>query len=162
PMAARMTGYVRAELLRLAATYLFRFGGQGGMQRLRQAANKSTVFHSQDGFFLRTAQEGVWVPVNLTMARLHLKPKTLALITARDITERKQAEAAAANERYLLKTLMDYVPDFIYFKDAASRFTRVNKAVVRRFGMKDASEVVGKTDFDFFSREHAEQALRDE
>ena len=35
----------------------------------------------------------------------------------KDITERKQAEEALAQEQYLLHTLMDNLPDHIYFKD---------------------------------------------
>src|SRR3954469_6165774 len=80
PMAERLSGFTRDELLRLQATYLFRFTGQGGKQRLHQAANKTTVFHAQDGFLLRTNKDGVWIPVNVTITRLHLQPKTLALI----------------------------------------------------------------------------------
>src|SRR4051794_6840332 len=65
-VAERLCGYSRAELVRLPASYLFRFGGKGGKERLRQAAEKTGVFHSQEGFFLRNRQDGVWVPVNLT------------------------------------------------------------------------------------------------
>ena len=50
----------------------------------------------------------------------------------------------------------------IYFKDASSRFIRVNDAMIRWFGAKDLAEVVGKTDADFFSEEHARQAFADE
>ena len=67
PMAEKMTGLTAAELLKMPATYWFRFGGKGGMQRLRQAASKSIVFHSQEGFLLRTREDGVWAPVNLTV-----------------------------------------------------------------------------------------------
>src|SRR4051794_21840502 len=83
--AEKLTGFSRHDLMRFAATYLFRFGGQGGKQKIREAASDSGVFHSQDGYFLRTSTDGVWLPVNLTISRLHLKPKTLALITARDV-----------------------------------------------------------------------------
>src|SRR5438445_3992866 len=91
PMAEKMSGLTAGELCRMPATYWFRFGGQGGMQQLRQAAAKSGVFHSQEGYVLRTRDDGVWVPVNLTVSRLHVKPKTLALITARDVRTQREA-----------------------------------------------------------------------
>ena len=81
---------------------------------------------------------------------------------ARDITKRKQTEEALAQEQYLLHTLMDNVPDHIYFKDAKSRFTRINKAHADWFGLSHPHEAVGKTDYDFFRAEHAWQAYEDE
>ncbi len=79
-----------------------------------------------------------------------------------DVTKRKTAEAALEKERYLLKALMDHLPHNIYFKDTASRFLRVNKAMTTFFHLHDAAEVVGKTDFDYFTEEHARQARADE
>jgi PAS domain S-box-containing protein len=80
-----------------------------------------------------------------------------------DITERKAAEEELAQERNLLRALMDNVPDAIYFKDTDSRFIRTNKAHAKRwFGLSDPAQAVGKTDFDFFSEEHARQAYEDE
>lgn len=77
--------------------------------------------------------------------------------------ERKQMEEALAQEQYLLRALMDNVPDAIYFKDTESRFIRINKAHAERwFGLSDPAEAVGKTDFDFFLEEHAQQAYMDE
>jgi PAS domain S-box-containing protein len=75
---------------------------------------------------------------------------------------RRRAEEAVFQERYLLHTLMDNVPDLIYFKDAEGRFIRGNKALARRFGLNDPADAVGKTDFDFFTEEHARQAWDDE
>ena len=57
PVAERLSGYQRTELLLLPATYLFRFGGRGGMKRLRQACQDTTVFHAQDGYYLRTPHD---------------------------------------------------------------------------------------------------------
>jgi sigma-B regulation protein RsbU (phosphoserine phosphatase) len=79
-----------------------------------------------------------------------------------DITERKRIEQDLANERFLLSTLMENMPDKIYFKDADSRFLRVSDAMVKWFGACSAGDVIGKTDFDFFSREHALAAFEDE
>jgi PAS domain S-box-containing protein len=79
-----------------------------------------------------------------------------------DITERKRAEEALAHERDLLHTLMDNLPDAIYFKDADGRFTRINKAQAERFGLSDPAQAVDKTDFDFFTAGHAQPAYDDE
>ncbi len=73
--------------------------------------------------------------------------------------------AIGANESVdssLLRVLMDTSADRIYFKDLDSRFVRNNATHARALGAASPEECVGKTDFDFFSREHAEHAFRDE
>jgi two-component system, cell cycle sensor histidine kinase and response regulator CckA len=82
--------------------------------------------------------------------------------TILDITVRKQAMEALAREQYLLNMLMDNIPDHIYFKDKESRFIRINKAHATRFGLGDPADAVGKTDFDFFTEQHAKRAYEDE
>lgn len=81
---------------------------------------------------------------------------------SRDITARKQAEADLDHERYLLHMLMENLPDSIYFKDVRNRFLRVSRGLMLKFELKDPADAVGKTDFDFFTREHAQQAAIDE
>jgi PAS domain S-box-containing protein len=79
--------------------------------------------------------------------------------TVQDITERKRAEEALKEERHLFCTLMDNLPDVIFFKDRESRFTRVNLALAKKVDLDRPADAVGKTDFDIFT---AEQAYRDE
>jgi PAS domain S-box-containing protein len=62
----------------------------------------------------------------------------------------------------LLQALLDASPDGIYFKDSESRFIRCSSSMARLFKVDSADELVGKTDFDFFSEEHARQAFEDE
>jgi PAS domain S-box-containing protein len=305
PVAEHLTGIPRAELLRILATDLFRHGGQGETQRLRRAVGHTGVFHSQEGFLLRTRDPAVWIPVNITIARLHVRPRTLALMTARDVREQREAherlkrieaemrrvlssisdcvwsaesdskgqwgyrylspvvqkiageppeffraggfrrwyelihpedrplwekafarlrrgqpsqeeyrlvrgdgsvrwvrdsvlpsriegagnlrldgvltdlteskaiqEALAeerrraaeslAQERNLLRTLMDNLPDHVFIKDTHSRFVTANAATLRTLGAERLEDVLGKTDFDFLPRERAEQYFADE
>jgi PAS domain S-box-containing protein len=65
-------------------------------------------------------------------------------------------------ETYLMDTLMQHLPDAIYFKDARSRFIRASRQVVTQNGFLSFAELSGKTDFDLFTQEHAAQAFRDE
>jgi PAS domain S-box-containing protein/putative nucleotidyltransferase with HDIG domain len=57
---------------------------------------------------------------------------------------------------------MDTIPDNIWFKDTMGRFLRANKAQARLLGLSEPSELLGKTDYDFFSKEHAQQAFDQE
>ena len=79
-----------------------------------------------------------------------------------DVTEQHRIAAALASERHLLSTLMDNLPDRIYFKDRESRFILVNHSFLCRAGFKEQSEIIGKTDKDLFTDEHAFEALADE
>jgi diguanylate cyclase (GGDEF)-like protein/PAS domain S-box-containing protein len=79
-----------------------------------------------------------------------------------EIAERQRAETALAFERDLFRTMMDNTSDHIYFKDSESRFILMNRSLANSFGLTDPSQAVGKTDFNFFTEEHARQAFNDE
>lgn len=63
---------------------------------------------------------------------------------------------------HLLHSLIDIFPDLVYIKDTQSRFLLANQALVRSFGLNDAREIIGKTDFDFHPPEMAQQYYADE
>lgn len=116
--ALRLTGYSRRELLDFAATHLFRFEAPGGVQRLKGAFTKTMVFHGQDGFLLRGKDEA-WVPVSLTVSRLHVAPKTLGLIIARDDRERRAALAQAQRVEAELRTVLGSSPAALWSAERA-------------------------------------------
>ena len=88
PVVLRLTGFTRAELLSLSAAYLFPVFEAAGRAAQAGAFTKTMVFHWARRLFLRT-KDHTWVPVSLTVSRLHLAPKTLGLIIARDDRERR-------------------------------------------------------------------------
>jgi PAS domain S-box-containing protein len=69
---------------------------------------------------------------------------------------------ALERQQYLMNALMENVPDKIYFKDTQGRFLRISKSTAESFGLDDPEEAIGKTDHDFFTEEHAQQAMEDE
>ena len=76
--------------------------------------------------------------------------------------ERKRIEESLWQERSLLQTLINNVPDYIYVKDARHRFLVANAALAHRMGAATADDVLGKDDFDFFPKEVAEKYASDE
>ena len=74
---------------------------------------------------------------------------------SREITEHKRAEEALANERALLRTLVDNLPVAFYVKDLAGRKTLVNRVELDYVGATSEAEVLGKTDYDLFPPEQA-------
>lgn len=62
----------------------------------------------------------------------------------------------------LFEFLLEHIPDRIYFKDKDSHFIRVSRAKAERHGVAEPRAMIGKTDFDLFTSEHAESALQDE
>lgn len=80
----------------------------------------------------------------------------------RDI-EHLQKEKAWKEERKLLHGLLDNIPNcHIFLKDKESRLLITNRYLLRLLGRARFEEVIGKTDFDFFPRELAEQYYKDE
>lgn len=102
----------------------------------------------------------IWVEVNLKAAFIGGEKRLIAV--ARDITERKKTEKALAEERNILRTLIDNLPDHIYVKDTESRFVVCNRTCARNMAHTTPDNVVGKTDFDFYPRKMAQQFYADE
>jgi PAS domain S-box-containing protein len=76
--------------------------------------------------------------------------------------ERKRIEEALLQEKNLLTALLENTPDYIYFKDAESRFIRNSRAHLKKFGLTELAEALGKSDVDFFGPEQARERLADE
>ncbi len=82
-------------------------------------------------------------------------------VMVRDLTDLKQVQESYERESSFLRALLDNMPDAVYFKDTQSRFLRVS-SFIHLEGMKSPEEVIGKTDFDYFTHDHAQEAFDDE
>ncbi|HTV54504.1 MAG TPA: response regulator [Terriglobia bacterium] len=73
-----------------------------------------------------------------------------------DVSAQKQAEAALARERNLMRTLIDAVPDIVYAKDREGCFLLANASLAQVMGAKHSEELLGRTDFDYYPKEMAQ------
>jgi PAS domain S-box-containing protein len=80
----------------------------------------------------------------------------------RDADERRRTAASLVQEQHRMHTLLAHSPDRIYFKDRESRFVLVSPSMVQDFGKQSLDEVLGRSDFDMFTHEHAQAAYDDE
>jgi PAS domain S-box-containing protein len=99
------------------------------------------------------AQDALRKLARQVMSQLELK---------RRLAELQEANGKLAQAHYFLNSLMESAPDYIYFKDRASRFLRISRSEAEHLGLSDPAQAVGLTDFDFFTDEHAQQAYEDE
>jgi PAS domain S-box-containing protein len=79
-----------------------------------------------------------------------------------DVTQRKNMEESLAQERNLLRTLIDNLLDYIYVKDAQGRFVAANLATAQIMGAASPNDLLGKTDYDFYPRKLADKYRADE
>ncbi len=63
--------------------------------------------------------------------------------------------AAFEQQRALLRTVIDAIPDHIFAKDLEGRTITRNRASITALGFTSLDDVVGKTDFDFHSPDEA-------
>lgn len=76
--------------------------------------------------------------------------------------EQERIQETLNQELSLLNALMQNIPDFVYFKDTNSRFLRISKSMVKLFNANTTDDLIGKSDFDFHSQEHAQKAFMEE
>jgi PAS domain S-box-containing protein len=69
-----------------------------------------------------------------------------------DVTDRRQAERAAAEERGRLLAILEHVPSIVFLKDPEGRFIMFNDEFCRFFGREEA-ELLGRTSEDLLGPE---------
>jgi two-component system cell cycle sensor histidine kinase/response regulator CckA len=155
PAATRIYGYTTEEILQLniaqivAPEYLplAQQKIQGKLEGSPQTGPYELLTYNKEG-------ELIWVEVSTRLLEEEGQPVEVEGI-ARDMTERKRAEEALAEERNLLRTVIDNLPDYIYVKDTESRYLISNTAHVRFLGATTPDEVVGKSVFELYPQELA-------
>jgi len=88
--------------------------------------------------------------------------KGLLTRSIRYAIERKRIENVLENERNNLRTLIDNIPGYVYFKDEKSRFIVANSATAKIMRSNTPEALAGKTDFDFYPQELATKFHKDE
>ena len=105
---------------------------------------------------LHRCKDGSIIEVEISGFPLHLEGRPVLFNSSRDITQRKQAEAALQSSEQKLLTILDNVDAYIYLKDIEGRYLFTNRHVRELWGA-EPKDIVGFTDEKFFDTVTSEQ-----
>ncbi|HEY2021475.1 sensor domain-containing protein [Paraburkholderia sp.] len=98
------------------------------------------------GVWRHKRRDGVLVSADISSHALTYSGHPGIFMLANDITDRINAETEARRSKQMLESLIDNIPQRIFWKDRESRYLGCNTAFVRDAGLASKEQVVGMTD----------------
>lgn len=117
--------------------------------------------------FLKTACERAAIHMRTAISRFRLEEvvktskqqaeelEAQTELLQKNLNEIQEIQGMLEWEKLLLDTLLENLPDSIYFKDIESKFLRVSNSMAKKWNLTSSDQLIGKTDFDFFGEEDA-------
>jgi PAS domain S-box-containing protein len=164
--ACNSLGYSREELCALSVFDIDPEITRERMAELKEIlAEKGSVTHHTT----HRRRDGTAFPVEITANLLEFRGKEYGISFVQDITERKRAEeelrksvatqrrlaSQLAQQNNFLRTLIDAIPDLIFYKDCNRAYLDCNRAF-EAFAGRSEKDLIGCTDLDIFSRDVAD------
>jgi PAS domain S-box-containing protein len=152
--ACRNLGYSREELLRMQVQRIEARLPDGGAWREHALAVKEAGSAVFDGMHCR--KDGTCFSVNVSIKQVTHGGRDYLLATARDITEQKQAERRTRDQLQFVETLLDTIPNPVFYKDVQGRYTGCNRAFEVFLGLSK-EQIVGRTVYEIASEDIAKR-----
>ena len=145
-------GYRREEFVGLS---IFAIAPSITRENIDEADRLIDMPHSLPVEGLNRAKDGRLIPVVSNLRTFSFNDRRLMLVTNRDLTQHKLTEQALRKTENRLTALVDAIPDLFWMKDVDGVYLACNPVFENFFGAP-ASTIIGKTDYDFVSREQAD------
>jgi len=133
---------------------------QHDAERLQAFVHQATIAIENAQLFERTQQYAAELE-----ARVEARTEALTKVNVQlrdEVQQRKKMEAALEDERSLLKTLIDNIPDYIYIKDMAHHYLLANEALIKLLGLPNDRSLIGKTNYDIVADSQLVDMLHEE
>ena len=156
--ASALYGYTRQELLCKKNSDL-----SAEPEETQRVTRSTPVITDQVVFIplrFHRKRDGAVFPVEITGRFFTWRERPVHIAAIRDITVRLQAEEELRRQREDYQTILNTIPEIVWYLDRDGGIVRANKAALGIMGIA-ADEILGKTVFDLFPKEQAEQFHRD-
>ena len=159
----KMLNYSKEELYKKKfSDFTFKDDKPKVIKLFKELLSGKRDYYSVEKRYVRKDGKIVWGDLTVAMIKGEDNKHQYTLGLVIDVTSQKEAGEKLKKAQELSYTLLNNIPDSIYFKDLESKFIKVNNAAVKKLGFKNDEELIGKTDFDIFKKVHAYKAFEDE
>lgn len=153
----KMIGYTREELLKMSIPDIeaIETPGESAQHTKKVMAQGYDFFETQ-----HQRKDGKIIDVEVSANYIDVEGGQI-VVFVRDVTERKQAEQALIESEGKYRTLVENIPQKIFFKDKNSVYISCNNNYAEDLQLKPA-EISGHTDYDFYPGDLAEKYRADD
>jgi two-component system sensor histidine kinase/response regulator len=159
PAACQHLGYSKEELIGKRVPEWDPFYLCDNDQNVREIADKVAAGGSVSFSSRHRRKDGTLRDVEITMYRTAHAGQEINITSIKDITEQKQAQQELKRQHATLRSLIDSIPDLVFYKDRDGRYLGCNEAYARALG-RPIEDIKGRTCDDLFPPEEAESARR--
>jgi len=155
--AEKMFGYQTGELTGLALQSLLteEHGKKNGKTLELFIGGDGSPYHGETNSLRGLRKDGTEFPVDFNISNWTQGEEILFSGILRDTSEQKTIMKSLENSKALLTSLIDSIPDLIFYKDKQGVYLGCNEAF-SKFAGWDKEKMVGHTDYDFFPKEVAD------
>ncbi|RFU47006.1 EAL domain-containing protein [Paraburkholderia sp. DHOC27] len=147
--AVQQYGYAESEFLEMTIREIRPNAEVGRLESHLSRSNvASSVGRTMAGVWHHRRKDGSTISADISYHRLTFMGRPSIFVLADDVTEQINAEAEAQRSNQMLETVIDNIPQRIFWKDHESRYLGCNMAFARDAGLAYPEQVVGKTDND--------------
>lgn len=124
------------------------------MERIKKLDLGGEQTITTEQIFQRLDGSPVDVVVSAVPFLYHERPS--ALVFVRNVSELKRSQLEIINQAALIRSLLDSIPDLIFFKDVPGVYLGCNPAFSRFVG-RPPEEIIGRTDHQLFPQAEADE-----
>ena len=156
PAACQHLGYSVEELLGMGVADIHPDFSAAELAKLDEAlalSNKPVTFASR-----HRCRDGTIRIVEATLFLTQASNTAMYIVSVKDITLQKRAEQERKRQQATLNSLINSIPDRIFYKDLEGRYLGCNAAFAAGIG-RPAEEICGRTSYDFYPPEIAREMV---